>query len=136
MREQLVALAAGAATAALISHLTRRRTVLRHVVQLAFTENAPVEDIVNAFDAMCRAMPHLIVGYERGTQCSPESHTKGLTHIFVLSFPSAAARDLYLPHPVHEEFGRRWVAPHLKELCVSDYEALEVPLAPWWKVWT
>ena len=116
-----------------------RAPLLKHVVQLAFTPGAPIAEIIEAFDEMCTRMPDLILAYERGQQCSPEPHTKGLTHVFTLTFPGAAERDLSLPHPVHEEFGKRWVAPYLKELCVSDYEVeheLEVESeAPWWQLW-
>ena len=134
MRSQLVgALAAGVAVAVIFERLTRRRPqrALRHVVQLSFTDGAPTDAIIEAFDAMVRAMPDLIVSYERGTQCSPEPHTKGLTHVFVLTFPSAEARDAYLPHPVHEAFAKRWIAPHLQSLQVSDYFAEVPPRVAW-----
>lgn len=119
--------------------ITRGRAV-RHCVQIAFTPNSPVDDILNAFDEMCMRMPDLVLAYERGTQCSPEPHTKNLTHIFLLTFPSPAARDAYLPHPIHEAFGKRWIAPYLEELCVSDYEIdheMEVECdGPWWQPWS
>jgi hypothetical protein len=147
MRFSGEAVAVGVATVAAAAFVlaSRGRTVmrgraLRHVVQLAFLPGAPVEDICRAFDKMCMAMPDLIVAYERGEQCSPEPHTKGLTHIFSLTFPSTAARDQYLPHPTHEEFGRKWIAPYLKELCVSDYEIAHVVElvkdAQRWRCWS
>ena len=132
------------ALASRTSLLRSRRTVIRgrtvrHIVQLAFNDGAPIAQILAGFDEMCTSMPELVMAYERGEQCSPEAHTKGLTHIFVLTFASPAARDAYLPHPAHEEFGRTWIAPHMKGLQVSDYE-IEHELtvedeAPWWRVW-
>ena len=121
--------AAAVAAAALARRLRRhsgpiyeRQRTVRHVVQLSFTAGAPVADILQAFDEMAMAMPDLIQSYERGVQNSPEPHTKGLTHIFLLTFASPADRDAYLPHPVHEAFGKQWIAPYLKELTVCDYE--------------
>ena len=36
-------------------------------------------------------------------------------------FESAAARDAYLPHPIHQE-AARLVVPHLESVIVCDHE--------------
>ena len=60
-----------------------------------------------------------------GPNNSPEGLTKGLTHAFTLTFASSAARDAYLPHPVHAEFVETWVKPNITDVCVFDYEIAE-----------
>ena len=37
---------------------------------------------------------------------SPEKKNLGFTHVYVLTFENAAARDAYLPHPEHRKFGQ------------------------------
>lgn len=94
-------------------------SAVRHVV-LFKVEDADAKQIIPAFDQMARALSHLLLSYERGTQCSHENLDKGLSHAFFLTFPDEAARDKYLVHPLHEEF----VAAHkkrLQDLCVFDY---------------
>jgi hypothetical protein len=36
---------------------------------------------------------------------SPEKLNQGFTHVYQVTFTSAAARDAYLPHPAHKAFG-------------------------------
>ena len=36
---------------------------------------------------------------------SPEGKNLGFTHVYMLTFEDAAARDAYLPHPDHAKFG-------------------------------
>jgi len=46
-----------------------------------------------------------IVSFEYGLNNSPENLNKGFTHVYLLTFKDAAARDAYLPHPEHKSFG-------------------------------
>jgi hypothetical protein len=36
---------------------------------------------------------------------SPEKKNLGFTHVYLVTFKDAAARDTYLPHPEHKKFG-------------------------------
>lgn len=75
----------------------------RHLVMFKFNNDAPVAELVAAFDLMAKeTLAELVDDYERGVQSSPEGLNKGLTHCFTLTFSSAAARDCYLPHETHQ----------------------------------
>jgi hypothetical protein len=96
--------------------------VLRHVVLLAFREDATAEDIraiETAFAGLAERIPG-IVDLEWGTNESPEGLARGFTHCFFVSFVDAAARDAYLPHPAHVAFGAV-LEPHLDRVLVVDY---------------
>lgn len=100
--------------------------VLRHVVLFKFKEDATPEQIRQVVDAF-RALPGKISeirDFEWGTNVSPEPHSQGLTHAFVLTFHSDADRDAYLPHPAHKEFGKG-LGPVLDKVTVVDYWANE-----------
>lgn len=117
--------------------LLRRRLVaaahadtarVRHLVFFAFKEGAPVSAFVRAFDVLAAEMS--ISHYERGVNNSAEGLTKGLTHCFALTFPSARARDAYLFDPLHTAFVEAWVKPHvLADVCVFDYQVDAAPAA-------
>eukprot|EP00434_Breviolum_minutum_P021251 symbB.v1.2.018747.t1/scaffold1508.1/size114708/6 len=92
---------------------------VRHVV-LVKVENKDAIEIIPAFDQMARGLSHLLLSYERGTQCSHENLGKDLSHAFFLTFPDEAARDQYLVHPLHEEFVATY-KKRLQDLCVFDY---------------
>ena len=80
--------------------------ILRHVVLFSFKPEATtgdVDTIVTGFAALPAAIP-CIVGWEWGTNVSPEGLNAGFTHCFTLSFASAEDRDAYLVHPAHQHF--------------------------------
>eukprot|EP00933_Yihiella_yeosuensis_P036729 TRINITY_DN304_c2_g1_i1.p1 TRINITY_DN304_c2_g1~~TRINITY_DN304_c2_g1_i1.p1 ORF type:complete len:132 (+),score=16.17 TRINITY_DN304_c2_g1_i1:177-572(+) len=100
----------------------KSKNVVRHVVLFKFKAGAPINDVVAAFDSLStKQLSHLVLAYERGTQCSPEGLGKDLTHAFALTFPNEAARDQYLPHPLHQKFVETWAKPYVEDVCVFDY---------------
>ena len=97
---------------------------VRHVVLFKFKEGTPTEkvkEIEEAFRALPTKIP-TIEDFEWGTNISPENASQGLTHCFFLTFKDAAARDAYLPHPAHKEFGAL-LRPHKEKVVVIDYVA-------------
>ncbi len=95
---------------------------VRHVVLFKFKEGTSaeqIEAIEEAFRALPKKIPQ-IAGFEWGTNMSPEKLDQGFTHCFLLTFKDAAARDAYLPHPAHKEFGKT-LRPHLDKVLVVDY---------------
>jgi hypothetical protein len=98
--------------------------VVRHVVLFKFKDDAS-QDQIREIEAKFRALKTqipTIMGFEWGTNISPENRAEGFTHCFVLTFRDAAARDSYLPHPAHKEFGAN-LRPILDKVLVIDYVA-------------
>ena len=98
------------------------QAVLRHVVLFGFKPEATPEDIKKVEDAFA-ALPtkiNGIIGYEWGTNVSPEKLDQGHTHCFFLTFANEADRDAYLVHPEHKAFGAV-LRPHLEKVTVVDY---------------
>lgn len=97
-------------------------SVLRHVVFFSFKEASTPEDVKSVVDAFRDLQNKIdgIEGFEWGTNSSPEGLNQGLTHAFTLTFHSDAARDAYLPHPAHKDFGAL-LGPHLDKVMVVDY---------------
>ncbi|SFB59028.1 Dabb family protein [Algoriphagus aquimarinus] len=97
-------------------------SVLRHNVFFSFKETSSQEDIQSVIDAFRNLQNEIdgIEAFEYGVNSSPEGLNQGLTHAFVLTFHSDAARDAYLPHPAHAAFGAI-LGPHLDKVTVVDY---------------
>lgn len=98
--------------------------VLRHVVLFRFKPGTTPEQIRGVEEAFAKLPSRIptIIGYEWGTNVSPESHDQGYTHCFLVTFANAEGRDAYLPHPAHDEFVQI-LLPHLDEAHVIDYVA-------------
>ena len=99
---------------------------VRHVVLFKFKDGTPrdqVEKIENGFRALPGKVPGT-VGFEWGTNISPENLDQGFTHCFLVTFGDAQARDAYLPHPAHQAFVKI-LKPHLDKVLVIDYVAKE-----------
>lgn len=80
---------------------------VRHVVVFKYTPSATpaqIREVTEAFAALRTAIPG-ITAFEHGVNNSPENKNLGFTHAYVLTFTNAAARDAYLPHPAHKQFG-------------------------------
>jgi len=100
----------------------KSKGVLRHTVLFKFKDGAPA-DAVRAIEEKFRTLKSRIPGiidYEWGTNVSPEKLDQGFTHLFFVTFPDAAARDAYLPHPAHQELVAL-LKPHLDKVLVIDY---------------
>lgn len=96
----------------------------RHVVLFKFKESATPEQ-VKGIEAAFAELPgkiNTIIGYEWGTNVSPEGFNDGLTHCFLVTFKDKAGLDVYLPHPAHSEFVAK-LKPLLDKAVVVDYVA-------------
>lgn len=95
---------------------------LRHVVLFNFTESSTageISEIEEAFAALPSKID-VIRDFEWGINNSPEGLDKGFTHCFIVTFDSEEGRDIYLPHPAHQEFVEI-LSPHLEDVLVVDY---------------
>ena len=102
----------------------KREKVLRHIVLYKFKDDlkpAQVQEVVDAFKALSKKVD-TIVGFEYGTNVSPEGKSDGLTHSFVVSFRNEKDRDDYLVHPAHQEYVKV-VRERREKVVVFDYWA-------------
>jgi len=84
------------------------KEAVRHVVVFKYKAGASPEQIQQVTDAF-RALKDKIPGitaFEHGVNNSPEKKNLGFTHVYVLTFQNAKARDTYLPHAEHQKFGQ------------------------------
>ena len=101
---------------------------LRHVVLFGFAEKIGPDaqaEVGRRFAALAQSVPG-VEAFERGENSSPEGLNKGLTHAFLLTFSSDAARDAYLIHPEHQAFAQ-WVTSLVASVTVVDYWAKDEP---------
>ena len=97
-------------------------TTVRHVVVFKYkagTTDAQIRQVTDAFRALKDKIPG-IVSFEHGVNHSPENLNQGFTHVYLLTFTNAAARDAYLPHPEHRKFGEM-LGSVLEQPFVVDY---------------
>ncbi len=102
----------------------KNEKMLRHVVLFKFkTEVTPaqVQEVADAFAALPKKID-VIKDFEWGTDNSPEGVAAGFTHGFLVTFADEKAREIYLPHPAHEEF-KKLVGPRIEKVLVFDYWA-------------
>lgn len=81
---------------------------VRHIVVFKYkpmATPAQIAEVTTAFRGLQTTIPG-IVAFEDGVNNSPEKKNLGFTHVYMLTFESLAARDTYLPHPKHKEFGQ------------------------------
>ena len=98
--------------------------LLRHVVLFKFKDSvteAQIKEVEQAFAALPSKID-AIVEFEWGTDVSVEGKAKGFTHCFFVSFNDKKGREVYLPHPAHQEFVQL-VGPRIDDVCVVDYFA-------------
>lgn len=80
---------------------------VRHVVIFKYKPGATetqIRQVTEAFRALKTKIPG-ILAFEHGLNNSPEGKNLGFTHVYLLTFEDAQARDTYLPHPEHRKFG-------------------------------
>jgi hypothetical protein len=91
----------------LTSFYMAKKDQVRHVVVFKYkagATEAQIKEITDAFGALQDKIPG-IVAFEHGVNDSPEGKNLGFTHVYLLTFENAQARDNYLPHPEHKKFG-------------------------------
>lgn len=102
--------------------INRKGKILRHMVNLAYKEDATkkqVDDAIQAFVNLKNKTPE-IMDLEWGLNDSTEGHTKGLTHCFTLTFKDENAREVYLFHKAHQNMVKK-IGPIIKDVLVLDY---------------
>jgi len=95
---------------------------LRHLVLFKFKDDAKseaVDAVVEAFAALPSKID-TITEFETGTDVSVEMKADGFTHGFLVTFADEKGREIYLPHPAHQEFVKL-VGPVIDKVLVFDY---------------
>ena len=79
--------------------------MIRHIVLMKIRAGVPQKQIDAVFAALAGLKNKIpgVLSFDGGPYSSKEGLNKGFTHGFAMDFPSAAARDRYLPHPEHEK---------------------------------
>jgi len=79
---------------------------LKHAVFFRFKEDTAPE-VIQQMEEAFAALPSKIDAikqFEWGINNSPEKHSAGFTHCFMVTFDSEEGRATYLPHPDHLAF--------------------------------
>jgi hypothetical protein len=80
---------------------------MKHIVIFKYKASATsgeIDEVTKAFEGLKGKIPG-ITSFEYGVNDSPENLNKGFTHVYLITFENAGARDAYLPHPEHKKFG-------------------------------
>lgn len=108
----------------MVSFIKKSQEV-RHVVVFKYKSGATdqqIQQITDAFRDLQHKIPG-IVAFETGVNNSPENLNDGFTHVYLLTFKDAAARDAYLPHPEHKAFGKTLRESGIfEDVFVVDYQ--------------
>lgn len=98
-------------------------TRIKHIAFLRFQPSCPAAEIARLW-RLIEELPQQIPGildFTGGPNVSSEGLDQGFTHSFAMVFESAAARDAYLPHPVHQAVVQQ-LLPQLESVIVCDHE--------------
>ncbi len=106
---------------------------VHHIVLVDFRADVPAGElrhVLREFEQLPARIPG-VIGFQWGTDNSPEGLQKGFTHGFFMTFESAEALEAYLPHPEHQAFVKI-LRPAAEKLFVFDFHIDEVlpPEAP------
>lgn len=103
-------------------------TQIQHMVLLKFkpeVTSSKIEDLLKSLAQLQQLIPG-IVYFASGPYSSNEGLNQGYTYGSLMTFESAEARDVYLPHPEHERV-KAEIFPYLDNLIVFDFEAIATP---------
>lgn len=102
--------------------INRDGTVLRHMVNLTYKEDATEEQVNEAVEAFVNLKNEIpeIANLEWGLNDSTEGHSKELTHCFTLTFKDEHAREIYLFHKAHLDMVSK-IGPIIADVLVLDY---------------
>ena len=112
-----------------VSFTMKTSNQVKHIVVFKFKADATpaqIKETTEFFKGLQKKIPG-IVSFEHGVNSSPENLNQGYTHIYLLTFENAAARDAYLPHPEHNKFGELLTRLNVLDgkPFVVDFQAVE-----------
>lgn len=112
-----------------VSFAMKKSDQVKHIVVFKYKADATpaqIKETTEFFKSLQKKIPG-IVSFEHGINSSPEGLDQGYTHIYLLTFENAAARDTYLPHPEHKKFGELLTRLNVLDgkPFVVDFQAVE-----------
>ena len=95
---------------------------VKHYGCFQFKAHITEADISHCFASMAGMVGNIpgLLDFHYGPYDSAEGLNDGYTHGFIMTFESPAARDTYLPHPLHDEV-KAIVVPCLERVVVFDF---------------
>lgn len=101
--------------------------MVRHFGVFKFKPHITEQEIWACFHTMKEMVGKVdgLLDMEYGAYNGNEGLNDEFTHGFVMTFDSPKSRDLYLPHPVHEEV-KAFVVPKLERVIVFDIDVDEM----------
>lgn len=99
--------------------------MIRHILFITFNDDAlPSEiDVVRGFFLHIPLLVNGVTRVEWGINDSPENINAGYTHCVLMTFADEAARQHYLPHPVHLALKSTFYSI-LRDIIAFDYSLL------------
>src|SRR5687767_11952159 len=95
---------------------------LKHIALFKFRPectSADIEQVWRIIGDLPKKIPG-ILDFSWGPDASVEGLSDGFSHSFIFTFENVAARDAYLPHPVHQA-AVAFVLPKLARVIVLDH---------------
>lgn len=82
---------------------------IKHIVLVRVPESVSPTQVQEAFDDLATLKGQLpgLLSFVGGPNTSIEPAAQGYNYGFVMQFADAAARDAYVPHPLHQQGARR-----------------------------
>jgi hypothetical protein len=81
--------------------------MVKHIVLFKYKPGVTpdqVRQVTDAFRELKDKIPGLLA-FQQGANISREGRDLGFSHVYELTFEDETARDRYLPHPAHQQFG-------------------------------
>ncbi|EIO5156108.1 Dabb family protein [Salmonella enterica] len=99
--------------------------MIRHILFITFNDDVLLGEIEVVRWIFLR-IPKLVEGVTRvewGINDNSENKSAGHTHCVLMTFADDAARQYYLPHPVHQAL-KSIFCPALRDIVVFDFTLL------------
>ena len=101
--------------------MKKNKKVMVHVALLKFKDKADIDLFGNESYKYLSNIEG-INNFLFSKNISPEGKSKGFTHALVMQFNSEFDRDsIYLPHPKHLTFAKKYWGDNVEEFVVYDY---------------
>lgn len=98
--------------------------LIEHIVLLKLKDGVTSEQVKALMDGLNELKEHIpgMMEVSGGYNNSPEGKNAGFNFGFIVRFKDSSARDLYIPHPNHQELAKKLVRPIVDDVLVLDYE--------------